>query len=62
MQVVRSIKVPYFENSSRHDAEAKRVSWKCYAEIDEGIDQDLAPKVTMINSAVRDYVRNAKEG
>ncbi|MDA9281645.1 hypothetical protein N9Q14_03410 [Pseudomonadales bacterium] len=61
-QVVRSTKIRYFENSPDHDAEAKKVAWQIYAEIDERIDQDLAPKVTTINSAVREYMSDAEEG
>ena len=59
-QVVRSTKIRYFENSPDHDAEAKKVAWQIYAEIDERIDQDLAPKVTTINSAVREYMSDAE--
>ena len=61
-QVVRSTKIRYFENSPDHDAEAKKVAWQIYAEIDERIDQDLGPKVTTINSAVREYMSDAEEG
>ena len=61
-QVVRSTKIRYFENSPDHDAEAKKIAWQIYAEIDERIDQDLAPKVTTINSAVREYMSDAEEG
>ena len=61
-QVVRSTKVRYFEDSPDHDKEAIKVAWQIYTELDDRIDQDLAPKVTTINSAVRDYMSDAKEG
>ena len=61
-QVVRSTKVRYFDDSPNHDKEAIKVAWQIYTELDDRIDQDLAPKVTTINSAVRDYMSDAKEG
>ena len=49
-------------NSPEHDKEAIGSAWQIYAEIDNRIEQDLAPKVTTINSAVREYMADAKEG
>ena len=61
-QIVRSTGVRYYDNSPEHDKEAIGSAWQIYAEIDNRIEQDLAPKVTTINSAVREYMADAKEG